>query len=172
MILRSIQNMDNQMVYGYVQTPIGRLLMAGNDDGLQILDFQNKFSTKTPLDQWQRDDQYFSDTASQLTAYFNSELREFDVKLNMIGTQFRQHVWHALVEIPYGETRSYVDIAHRIGNPKASRAVGLANGANPIPIIVPCHRVIGKNKSLVGYGGGLEIKKFLLILEQAEGRLF
>ncbi len=164
--------MDQKIAYCYVQTPIGKLLLAGNQDGLQLIDFQNKSLTGLPLKHWQRDDECFANITIQLHDYFRGELTKFDVTLNLIGTPFRQKVWQALLEIPYGETQSYEDIALKIGNPKASRAVGLANGSNPVPIIVPCHRVIGKNKSLVGYGGGLEIKKFLLNLEQSDKRLF
>ena len=164
--------MDQEITYSFVQSPIGKLLLAGNHDGLQIIDFQDNSSTKLPLEHWQRNDEYFADIASQLHDYFSGELIKFDVTLNLIGTPFRQKVWQALLQIPYGETRNYEEIARKIGNQKASRAVGLANGSNPVPIIVPCHRVIGKNKSLVGYGGGLEIKKFLLNLEQSDKRLF
>lgn len=164
--------MVQEILYSFVQSPIGKLLLAGNHDGLQIIDFQNNSFTELPLEHWQRNDEYFTDIASQLHDYFCGELIKFDVTLNLIGTPFRQKVWQALLEIPYGETRSYEEVACKIGNQKASRAVGLANGSNPVPIIVPCHRVIGKNKSLVGYGGGLEIKKFLLNLEQSDKRLF
>ena len=107
------------------------------------------------------------ETARQLHAYFAARLRRFDVTLDMRGTAFQQRVWSALEGIPYGETRSYRQIAEAIGSPQAVRAVGAANGANPIPIVVPCHRVIGANGKLVGYGGGLPLKKRLLSLEGA-----
>ena len=105
------------------------------------------------------------ETLGQLRAYFAGDLRSFDVPLEIAGTDFQQRVWKALRTIPYGETRSYSQIAGQIGSPRAVRAVGAANGRNPIPIIVPCHRVIGASGSLVGFGGGLEWKRFLLDLE-------
>jgi methylated-DNA-[protein]-cysteine S-methyltransferase len=107
------------------------------------------------------------ETARQLEAYFAVRLRCFDLPLDLQGTDFQKRVWHALERIPYGETRSYMQIADAISSPKAIRAVGAANGANPIPIVVPCHRVIGSNGKLVGYGGGLPLKKRLLSLEGA-----
>jgi methylated-DNA-[protein]-cysteine S-methyltransferase len=108
----------------------------------------------------------------QLHAYFAGELRDFDLPLDMQGTEFQRRVWCELQNIPYGETRSYSYVANAIGAPKAVRAVGAANGRNPIPIIVPCHRVIGAAGSLVGYGGGLSMKKFLLDLEARHSHLF
>jgi methylated-DNA-[protein]-cysteine S-methyltransferase len=107
------------------------------------------------------------ETVRQLNAYFAGKLRSFDLPLDLQGTDFQMRVWHELERIPYGETRSYLRIAEIIGSPKAIRAVGAANGANPIPIIVPCHRVIGSSGKLVGYGGGLPLKKRLLALEGA-----
>ena len=115
---------------------------------------------------WEIDDDAFADAVAQLEAYFAGDLLEFDLELDLIGTEFQRRVWAALLTIPYGETRSYGEIAQQIGSPGASRAVGLANGHNPIGIIVPCHRVIGANGSLTGYGGGLERKKQLLDMER------
>ena len=109
--------------------------------------------------------------AAQLTAYFKGTLRQFDVPVAPHGTSFQQQVWSALLQIPYGETLSYGELARRLGNPKAVRAVGLANGANPISVIIPCHRVIGSNGSLVGYGGGLATKQALLALERGQRTL-
>jgi methylated-DNA-[protein]-cysteine S-methyltransferase len=109
---------------------------------------------------------------AQLRAYFAGELRDFDLPLDMQGTAFQKRVWTELRRIPYGETRSYRDIAHSIGAPKAVRAVGSANGSNPIPIVVPCHRVIGAGGSLTGYGGGLPLKRLLLDLEARHAGLF
>jgi len=111
------------------------------------------------------------ETIRQLRAYFSGELEHFDLPLAPHGTPFQLEVWRRLCEIPYGETISYGELARRIGNPKASRAVGLANGSNPIPIIIPCHRVIGSNGKLTGYGGGLPIKQKLLALEHRQLRL-
>ena len=108
----------------------------------------------------------------QLRAYFAGELRDFDLTLDLQGTQFQRRVWEELLNIPYGETRSYSFVANHIGAPKAVRAVGAANGQNPIPIVVPCHRVIGAGGSLVGYGGGLPLKRLLLDLEARHSNLF
>ena len=108
----------------------------------------------------------------QLRAYFAGELRDFDLSLDMQGTEFQRRVWLELRNIPYGETRSYSFVANTIGAPKAVRAVGAANGRNPIPIVVPCHRVIGAGGALVGYGGGLPLKRFLLDLEARRSHLF
>jgi len=107
----------------------------------------------------------------QLEAYFKGELTQFDLELNAQGTQFQKMVWQELVKIPYGEIISYSELAKRIGNPNASRAVGMANGKNPISIIIPCHRVIGKNGSLTGFGGGLEVKKNLLEFEKRNKKM-
>lgn len=104
----------------------------------------------------------------QLEAYFEGKLVDFDIPMELVGTDFQKDVWTALCDIPYGETISYGELARRIDRPKASRAVGAANGANHLPIIIPCHRVIGANKSLTGFGGGVETKQFLLELEQGE----
>jgi methylated-DNA-[protein]-cysteine S-methyltransferase len=108
----------------------------------------------------------FATVAAQLTAYFAGELTEFDVPLNLHGTPFQRRVWTALQDIPYGETTSYGELAAELGNPSASRAVGLANGRNPVGVIVPCHRVVGSTGSLTGYGGGLDRKRYLLDFER------
>ncbi|GAA1787975.1 methylated-DNA--[protein]-cysteine S-methyltransferase [Actinomadura chokoriensis] len=108
----------------------------------------------------------FATAAAQLTAYFAGELTEFDVPLDLHGTPFQQRVWAALQEIPYGETTTYGELAAELGNPSASRAVGLANGRNPVGVIVPCHRVVGSTGSLTGYGGGLDRKRYLLDFER------
>jgi methylated-DNA-[protein]-cysteine S-methyltransferase len=116
--------------------------------------------------QWARDDNAFPEARQQLAQYFAGERTSFDLKLHMDGTAFQRTVWRALTEIPYGETISYGELARRIGRPDRARAVGTANGQNPIAVIVPCHRVIGADGKLVGYGGGLENKRLLLDLEQ------
>ena len=113
-----------------------------------------------------RDDRALRSVVRELTAYFAGELREFSLPLAPVGTPFQLDVWNALRAIPYGETRSYGELAERIGRPKAVRAVGAANGANPLPIVVPCHRVIGSNGTLTGFGGGLPLKQALLALER------
>src|SRR5205085_12570568 len=115
-----------------------------------------------------RDDDAIADVAAQLHEYFRGERRAFDLALAPRGTEFQQDVWHALQRIPYGETRAYADVAREIGRPAAVRAVGAANGANPIPIAIPCHRVVGSNGSLTGFGGGIETKRWLLALESPQ----
>ncbi len=154
--------------YTYMQSPIGRLLLAGDEKGLRRISFPEGKGAVEPEADWVRDDDALRDVVRQLQAYFNGELREFDIPLQMDGTTFQRGVWRALQDIPYGETISYGELARRIGNPKGSRAVGLANGANPIPIVVPCHRVIGANGSLTGFGGGLRTKEMLLGLEKGQ----
>jgi len=114
---------------------------------------------------WRRDEDQFRTVRQQLTAYFAGELQTFDLDLAPHGTAFQLRVWQALAEIPYGTTISYRQLAERVGNPNASRAVGLANGRNPISIVVPCHRVIGAKGALVGYGAGVERKRWLLAME-------
>ena len=153
------------MQYCYFESPLGKLLLTGND-GLESLHFPRGKTRKEPQPDWIYDERLFSDALEQLEAYFNGERTQFDLKLNARGTQFQKQVWKELVTIPYGETICYGELARRIGNPSASRAVGSANGKNPISIIVPCHRVIGKNGSLTGFGGGLDVKKKLLEFEK------
>jgi methylated-DNA-[protein]-cysteine S-methyltransferase len=161
----------SEMVYSSVESPIGPLLLAGDDAGLHFLSFASSRRAVRPEKGWKRDDGAFGEVKRQLEEYFRGEREEFDVPLAMEGTEFQLTVWHALRRIPYGETVSYGKLAERIGNPKAVRAVGLANGCNPIPIIVPCHRVIGSDGSLTGFGGGLPTKKKLLELEARQLRL-
>lgn len=148
------------MDYTRIETPIANLLVARNERGITSISFRG-----TEEDDWIRNDDAFDDVREQLNAYFAKELRIFKLPLAPRGTPFQLDVWRALRDIPYGETRSYAQIARTIGKPDAIRAVGAANGANPLPIVVPCHRVIGSNGSLTGFGGGLEAKRFLLDLE-------
>lgn len=115
-----------------------------------------------PQQEWRRDDAFFKEAFAQLGAYFAGQLTRFDLPLRFAGTAFQKTVWRALIDIPFGETVSYGALAATIGRPSASRAVGAANGANPLPIVAPCHRVIGADRSLTGFGGGLETKSFLL----------
>jgi methylated-DNA-[protein]-cysteine S-methyltransferase len=147
------------------------LLLAGEDEGLRFLLFGNSRRKVTPEPEWTLDRGLLKEPARQLTAYFQGRLRHFDVPVAPAGTAFQQAVWSELQNIPYGETISYGELARRLGNPKAVRAVGLANGSNPISIIIPCHRVIGSNGTLVGYGGGLSTKQALLALERGQGTL-
>ncbi len=159
------KNIDatDPLFYAHLPTPIGQLLLAGDETHLKCIYFENH-AFRPPPD-WQRVDLLPYPIAEQLDAYFAGALREFDLPLSPEGTTFQLEVWAALEEIPYGETISYAELALRIGNPAAVRAVGLANGKNPLPIVVPCHRVIGSDGSLTGFGGGLPTKEFLLKLE-------
>ena len=154
-----------------MESPIGPLLLAGDDGGLCFLSFAGKKGAVKPRSEWKENPAPFAGVIRQLRAYFSGELTEFDVRLNLRGTPFQLRVWESLQEIPYGETISYGQLAKRIRQPSAVRAVGLANGSNPIPIIVPCHRVIGSDGSLTGYGGGLSVKEKLLALESRQLRL-
>ncbi|TGB44956.1 methylated-DNA--[protein]-cysteine S-methyltransferase [Mycolicibacterium peregrinum] len=152
--------------YRTMGSPVGLLTLAGRDGRLMHLRMVDQ-TYEPSREGWERDDAAFPDAVDQLTAYFAGDLTEFDLELDMVGTQFQRRVWEALLTIPYGETCSYGEIARRIGSPSGSRAVGLANGHNPIGIIVPCHRVIGANGNLTGYGGGLDRKRALLELERS-----
>jgi len=153
------------MYYCWFDSPIGKLLLAGDMQGLQWLGFPHGKGHLEPRQDWVEDDDFFIETRRQLSAYFAGELKEFSLDLAPHGTEFQLTVLEALQHIPYGETRSYGELARDIGRPSASRAVGAANGRNPLPIVIPCHRVIGSNGTLTGFGGGLEIKQFLLTLE-------
>jgi len=148
-----------------IDSPIGPLTLAGADGKLTHLLMLNH-SHAPDHTGWRRDDTAFPDAVKQLSAYFAGDLTEFDLSYELVGTEFQRRVWTALLTIPYGQTRSYGELADQIGSPAASRAVGLANGRNPISIIVPCHRVIGSNGSLTGYGGGIDRKRALLDLER------
>jgi methylated-DNA-[protein]-cysteine S-methyltransferase len=149
-----------------VDSPVGPLTLAGEDRRLMHLRMVDQ-TYEPSHDGWEPDDEAFPEAVEQLEAYFAGDRTEFDLELDLVGTGFQRRVWTALLTIPYGETRSYGEIARQIGAPGAFRAVGLANGHNPIGIIVPCHRVIGSNGSLTGYGGGLERKRALLELEKS-----
>lgn len=153
------------MYYCYMDTPAGRLLLTGTDR-LESLHFPIGKTRVEPQEYWIEDPDKFESARQQLAEYFAGKRKVFDLELNPKGTDFQKKVWRELVKIPYGRTISYGELAKRIGNPSASRAVGLANGKNPISIIIPCHRVIGKNGSLTGFGGGIEVKRFLLDHEQ------
>ena len=159
------------MFFTYLSSPIGSLLLAADNAGLREITFPKNGSPAPPHLDWVEDASPFSEPIYQLRAYFAGELEDFDLPLAPQGTPFQQKVWGELLNIPYGETISYGQLARRIGNPNASRAVGLANGSTPIPIIIPCHRVIGSDGKLTGYGGGLPIKEKLLALERRQLRL-
>jgi methylated-DNA-[protein]-cysteine S-methyltransferase len=157
--------------YARLEGPVGPLMLMADDSGLRRIDFVNGRNPVRSHPQWREGVERLGETIRQLHAYFAGELKAFDLPLAPQGTPFQLAVWKRLCEIPYGETISYGELARRIGNPNASRAVGLANGSNPIPIVIPCHRVIGSNGKLTGYGGGLPIKEKLLGLERRQLRL-
>lgn len=159
------------LFYTSIDSPIGELLLLGDDRALHGLYMQDGRKPARISPRWERSAAPFTDVRAQLQEYFAGERVAFETQLEMDGTRFELQVWRALTEIPYGETVSYGEIARRIGQPSAARAVGLANGRNPIAVIVPCHRVIGANGTLTGYGGGLERKQLLLELERGQGRL-
>jgi len=150
---------------------VGPLLLVADEAGLRQILFVNGRHQARPDPSWKLDAAQLNKTTSQLRSYFAGEREAFDLTLAPEGTAFQQEVWRRLCEIQYGETISYGELARRMGNPQASRAVGLANGSNPIPIVIPCHRVIGSNGKLTGYGGGLPIKEKLLALERRQLRL-
>jgi methylated-DNA-[protein]-cysteine S-methyltransferase len=152
----------NEILTSTVESPIGPLTLIARDGVLTNVSMHEQRHTSPQPEEAVSDDAWFKDVAAQLDAYFAGELSSFDLEMSLLGTPFQRNVWTQLCEIPYGETISYGELARRVGNPNASRAVGLANGRNPIAIIVPCHRVIGANGSLTGYGGGLERKTWLL----------
>jgi methylated-DNA-[protein]-cysteine S-methyltransferase len=159
-----------------MESIVGTLLLAGDERGLVRVNFGMECSgggkhEKFPKTEWSRNDAAFGAAIGELRAYFAGELQEFETPVVLEGTEFQVRVWQELRKIPYGETISYGELARRIGNAQAMRAVGLANGANPVPIFVPCHRVIGSNGKLTGFGGGLANKKKLLELESRQGSL-
>lgn len=158
---------SDALTFTVIDSPVGPLRLVARSDALHALYMQSQRHAPLDTDAWQRDDSHplLRETAAQLDAYFEGRLRTFELPLAPTGTEFQLQVWQGLREIPYNVTISYGELARRVGNPKAVRAVGLANGRNPISIIVPCHRVVGANGSLTGYGGGLDRKRFLLDLE-------
>lgn len=159
------------MRYTTFQSPIGDLTLWGDDGSLMGLAFSDSAKSSQLDPTWDRDDSQFHEAVTQLRAYFGRELTEFNVPLAPRGTAFQQRVWSALTRISYGSTTTYGKLALELGDPKSVRAVGLANGRNPIAIIIPCHRVIGADGSLVGYGGGMQRKEWLLAHESGARRL-
>jgi len=160
------------MLYTYLDSPVGRLFLAGTKQTLEVISFPGGSKARTPLPEWERDDAAFDAAKRQLLEYFDGARKRFDLPLVPHGTPFQRRVLDALLTIPYGETRSYRDVARVIGRPDAVRAVGAANGSNPLPIVIPCHRVIGADGSLTGFGGGLDRKRHLLELESRHSGLF
>ena len=156
------------ILHARIASPVGPLLLSADEDHLRGIWFS---TSRHPLPDGcalrEGDNAILRQTTHQLAAYFDGTLQCFDLPLLAVGTPFQRTVWSMLAHIPYGETWSYADLAGRIGKPEAVRAVGAANGRNPIPIVLPCHRVIGKDGSLTGFGGGLPAKRFLLELEGA-----
>jgi methylated-DNA-[protein]-cysteine S-methyltransferase len=157
-----------EAVYKWMESPVGKLLLVADDGGLLELAFADGRTPPVVKAAWSEGGAALREPLRQLRAFFGGELRDFDLPLKPRGTAFQQRVWELLREIPFGETISYGELARRVGNPAASRAVGLANGSNPIAIVVPCHRVIGSNGKLTGYGGGLENKRWLLDFERVQ----
>ena len=157
--------MSETVRFWEMRTPVGPLLLSGDAEGLRGIAFARGGRAAEPDPEWQRSRAPFERAIHELEAYFEGERTQFDVPLALHGTPFQLEVWSVLRTIPYGETTSYGAIARRIGKPDASRAVGAANGRNPIPIIVPCHRVVGSDGALTGFGGGLPVKQALLELE-------
>jgi methylated-DNA-[protein]-cysteine S-methyltransferase len=154
------------MVYDFFDSPIGPLVLVADDGALTHLLLPKHDKPGHVAPEWQRAPARLRDARAQLAAYFAGKLLTFDLPLAPRGTEFQRRVWNELLEIPYGDTSSYIEVARRLRKPSAMRAVGAANGANPIAIIVPCHRVIGADGSLTGYGGGLPAKKWLLAHER------
>ena len=150
-------------------SPVGTLLLTAEDGRLRGISFPGERAAQTIGRDWCEDPAPFEETVAQLEAYFRGARDAFDLPLAPVGTPFQLTVWEALQTIPLGETMTYGALAARIGKPTASRAVGAANGANPLPIVIPCHRVIGADGSLIGFGGGVEIKRWLLDHEGALG---
>lgn len=156
------------MIVREIPSPVGPLLLGAGDDGLRLVEFHAPRHPATRDEDWQPGDHaVLRETERQLGEYFAGERRAFDLPLAPSGTDFQRSVWFALAEIQYGQTLSYASLAARLGRPSATRAVGAANGRNPLPIVLPCHRVIGADGDLTGFGGGLPAKRFLLELEGA-----
>jgi methylated-DNA-[protein]-cysteine S-methyltransferase len=158
---------QEELAFTSIESPVGRLLLAGDDRGLWVIRFAADDGV-VPAAAWRESGDSLREAVRQLEAWFGRELRQFDLPLHPVGTEFQLAVWNALPGIPYGTTVSYGELARGIGRPAAVRAVGAANGANPLPIVLPCHRVIGADGSLTGYGGGLATKARLLAMERGD----
>lgn len=156
-----------RIYYTTIDSPLGEILLTGTTAGLSGIYFQEGANRQEPEADWERDEAIFAEAIAQLQAYFAGSLRRFDLPLVLQGTPFEMAVWQLVRAIPYGETTTYGSLARKLGKPGAARAVGLANGRNPLPIIIPCHRVIGSDGSLTGYGAGISFKEALLATEGA-----
>ena len=156
------------LVYKIIQSPVGKLKLIASEKGLVAILWENDKPRRVPLNELVKNELHpvLVKTEHQLAEYFAGKRKEFSITLDMRGTRFQNDVWNALLAIPFGETRTYGQLAKQLGNPQASRAVGAANGKNPVSIIVPCHRVIGSSGKLTGFAGGLETKAHLLSLEE------
>jgi methylated-DNA-[protein]-cysteine S-methyltransferase len=156
------------LAYKMVESPVGKLKLVASDRGLVAILWEKDSPRRVPLNDLVANEQHpvLIETERQLREYFAGKRKTFSVDLDMRGTRFQKNVWEALLAIPFGETRSYGQLAKQLGNPRASRAVGAANGRNPVSIIVPCHRVVGSSGKLTGFAGGLEAKAHLLGLER------
>ncbi len=156
------------LAFKIIESPVGELKLVASDHGLVAVLWENDCPTRVRLNEMAENDQHpvLVETERQLDEYFAGKRKEFSVALDMSGTGFQKDVWEALLAIPFGETRSYGQLAKQLGNPRATRAVGAANGRNPVSIIVPCHRVIGSSGKLTGFAGGLDVKAHLLSMEQ------
>lgn len=160
--------MSTALLYRHVESPVGPLLLVADGDAMRVIEFDNPRHPCKRSAEWRPgDNAVMRAAARQLGAYFRGERRHFDLPLAPQGTEFQRTVWNTLSGIAYGQTISYAELARRVGKPTAMRAVGAANGRNPLPIVLPCHRVIGADGSLTGFGGGLPTKQFLLTLEGA-----
>lgn len=159
--------------YKWIESPVGRLRLVAEEDAVRAILWDGEDPGRVRLGSMQRevaDHPVLAETERQLGEYFQGRRKSFILKLNPAGTAFQNQVWQALLTIPYGETRSYAQIAGQIGRPKAIRAMGAANGRNPISIVIPCHRVIGSSGDLTGFAGGIEAKRYLLALENSACR--
>jgi len=167
MSISSRRRTAKRYVYRWMHSPVGRLQLVASDAGLAAILWQNDRPNRVVLDLETEDSSHpvLRETERQLGEYFAGRRNRFDLPLDPVGTAFQRKVWRALLTIPFGETRSYQQIATQVGHPKAVRAVGAANGRNPLSIVAPCHRVIGSNGKLTGFAGGLETKAYLLALE-------
>lgn len=162
------------LYYKFALTPVGKLKLVASDKGLVAVLWENDNPSRVRLSKLEENDQYpiLLKAERQLQEYFSGQRQDFDLPLDLRGTDFQKSVWEALCTIPFGETRSYGELATQLGKPSAGRAVGAANGRNPISIVVPCHRVIGSSGKLTGFAGGLETKAHLLSLETKDSKLF
>lgn len=168
--MANIHATGKRYLFKVVDSPVRKLTLVASDEGLAAILWENDRPHRVRLNIEAEDDRHpvLVETARQLDEYFAGERNNFALPLDMAGTAFQRKVWDALLTIPFGETRSYRQIAEQIGSPTAVRAVGAANGRNPVSIVVPCHRVIGSNGSLTGFAGGLDVKSRLLTLEGAD----